>query len=139
MNRTAGRWCGCRSSASRCGRSLFYLNFLRVPPLRQTDSDEQTAAGGRNRLKVFYRPAGLAGDANHVIDKLSLHKVGNAASMQHRLLRQRQPGRDASGAKRTTRSAADLIRVSRANWPVNGEVRQITLRVINDYGVEIRA
>ncbi|MEX5715505.1 hypothetical protein IC615_15355 [Serratia ureilytica] len=33
---------------------------------------------------------------------------------------------------------ADLIPpFSQASWPVNGEVRQIALRVINDYGVEI--
>ena len=53
--------------------SLFYLNFLQVPAVRQTDSDKnKLLLVVTNRLKVFYRPAGLAGDANHVIDRLSL-------------------------------------------------------------------
>ncbi|WP_311196509.1 fimbrial biogenesis chaperone [Serratia nematodiphila] len=43
-----------------------------------------------------------------------------------------------SGAKRSAIPQADLIPpFSQANWPVNGEVRQVALRVINDYGVEI--
>lgn len=76
--------------------SLFYLNFLQVPAVRQTDSDKnKLLLVVTNRLKVFYRPAGLAGDANHVIDRLSLRQAGNAARRQpDRLLRQRQPGRD---------------------------------------------
>ena len=55
--------------------SLFYLNFLQVPAVRQTDSDKnKLLLVVTNRLKVFYRPAGLAGDANHVIDRLSLRQ-----------------------------------------------------------------
>ena len=60
-------------------RSLFYLSFLQVPAVRQTDSDKnKLLLVVTNRLKVFYRPAGLAGDANHVIDRLSLRQAGNA-------------------------------------------------------------
>ena len=59
--------------------SLFYLNFLQVPAVRQTNSDKnKLLLVVTNRLKVFYRPAGLAGDANHVIDRLSLRQAGNA-------------------------------------------------------------
>ncbi|MCC3263204.1 fimbria/pilus periplasmic chaperone, partial [Paenibacillus polymyxa] len=44
---------------ARDRESLFYLNFLQVPAVRQTDSDKnKLLLVVTNRLKVFYRPAG---------------------------------------------------------------------------------
>ena len=121
--------------------SLFYLNFLQVPAVRQTDSDKnKLLLVVTNRLKVFYRPAGLAGDANHVIDRLSLRRAGNALRVDNPTGYYANVSRAAilSGAKRIAIPQADLIPpFSQASWPVNGEVRQVALRVINDYGVEI--
>ncbi|WP_420279314.1 molecular chaperone [Serratia sp. BNK-4] len=121
--------------------SLFYLNFLQVPAVRQTDSDKnKLLLVVTNRLKVFYRPAGLAGDANHVIDRLSLRQAGNALHVDNPTGYYANVSQAAilSGAKRTVIPQADLIPpFSQASWPVNGEVRQVALRVINDYGVEI--
>ncbi|CUZ34008.1 MULTISPECIES: fimbrial biogenesis chaperone [Serratia] len=121
--------------------SLFYLNFLQVPAVRQTDSDKnKLLLLVTNRLKVFYRPAGLAGDANHVIDRLSLRQAGNALRVDNPTGYYANVSQAAilSGAKRIAIPQADLIPpFSQASWPVNGEVRQVALRVINDYGVEI--
>ncbi|WP_373365687.1 fimbrial biogenesis chaperone, partial [Serratia marcescens] len=79
-------------------------------------------------------------DANHVIDKLNLRQVGNALRVDNPTGYYANVSQAAilSGAKRTVIPQADLIPpFSQASWPVNGEVRQIALRVINDYGVEI--
>ncbi|UAN54652.1 molecular chaperone (plasmid) [Serratia sp. JSRIV002] len=121
--------------------SLFYLNFLQVPAVRQTDSNKnKLLLLVTNRLKVFYRPIGLVGDANHIIDRLSLRQVGNALRVDNPTGYYANVSQAAilRGAKRTVIPQADLIPpFSEASWPVNGEVQQVALRIINDYGVEI--
>lgn len=121
--------------------SLFYLNFLQIPGVRQADSDKnKLLLLITNRVKVFYRPAKLAGDANHVIDQLSLHQVGNSLKVNN------PTGYYANvsqaiilkGMKRTAIPDVDLIQpFSDVSWPVSGDVRKVELSVINDYGVEI--
>ncbi|CAI1599302.1 fimbria/pilus periplasmic chaperone [Serratia fonticola] len=45
--------------------SVFWLNVLEVPAKKQEKSDENyLQMAFRSRIKVFYRPAGLAGNAN---------------------------------------------------------------------------
>ncbi|CAI1674717.1 TPA: fimbria/pilus periplasmic chaperone [Serratia fonticola] len=45
--------------------SVFWLNVLEVPAKKQAKSDENyLQMAFRSRIKVFYRPAGLAGNAN---------------------------------------------------------------------------
>ncbi|ENZ7914522.1 molecular chaperone [Klebsiella aerogenes] len=121
--------------------TVFYLNFLQIPAISQSDSDKnRLLLLVTNRLKVFYRPAGLTGDANHVIDKLSLRQNGNT------LLATNPTGYYTSISRATALSnkehstipQADMIPpFSQASWPVSGYIRQVTLSVINDYGAVI--
>jgi fimbrial chaperone protein len=121
--------------------SLFYFNFLQVPAIRQADSDKnKLLLLLTNRLKVFYRPAGLAGDANHTIDQLSLRHIGNTLYVSNPTSYYANVSQAviAKGAKRTAIPQADLIPpFSQVNWPLNSDAQQVDLSVINDYGVEI--
>jgi len=51
--------------------SLFWLNVYDVPPkAKQAESKNTLQFAFRNRIKVFYRPAGLPGDANSAASHL---------------------------------------------------------------------
>ncbi|AIR91672.1 fimbrial chaperone protein [Pseudomonas cremoricolorata] len=60
--------------------SLFHLNILQIPPRNTAHADrDQVLLMLRNRLKVFYRPEGVAGNAGQLPEKLqfSLAQVGS--------------------------------------------------------------
>lgn len=57
--------------------SLFWLNFIDVPPTPQNKSGNYIQFAIRNRVKVFYRPAGLKIDLNKLQDYLQLTQQGN--------------------------------------------------------------
>jgi P pilus assembly chaperone PapD len=50
--------------------SVFWINFLEVPPLTSTDSNVLRLAY-RMRMKLLYRPAGLAGKADEAIRQVT--------------------------------------------------------------------
>lgn len=124
--------------------SLFYLNFLQVPAVKQTDSDKnKLMLLLTNRLKVFYRPEGLAGEANHVVDQLTIQRASKALRVNNPTPYYANISYAAveMGSKHTRIPQAEMIApFSEATWPLAqfpaGEVK-ITLRVVNDYGVEV--
>jgi len=58
--------------------SLFWLNVLDVPPSPKTAADEQNylQVAFRSRIKLFYRPDGLAGQANDAPAALQWRRDG---------------------------------------------------------------
>ena len=60
--------------------SLFHLNVLQIPPRNAAKADQnQMLLMLRNRLKLFYRPAGIAGSPEQLPEKLhfSLMRSGS--------------------------------------------------------------
>jgi fimbrial chaperone protein len=125
--------------------SLFYLNYLNLPALKGNDKQQnKLVLLVTNRVKVFYRPEGLSGNANHVIDQLQVQYRGKslfvnnptpyyASISQATLL---------SGSKRTNIDQADMIPpYSQATWLINGVSSvaslKVVLKVVNDYGAEV--
>jgi len=51
--------------------SLYWLNVLEVPPKAAGDDTNKIQLAFRTRIKVMYRPEGLAGSATEARDKLS--------------------------------------------------------------------
>lgn len=52
--------------------SVYYLNVLEIPPRPQADDDRNVLQlAFRSRIKVFFRPKGLEGDANDAPAKLT--------------------------------------------------------------------
>jgi fimbrial chaperone protein len=57
--------------------SVFYLNTLQIPSLDKANSDQnQMVLMVRNRLKIFYRPEGIAGNPNRAVEGLSFRVAG---------------------------------------------------------------
>lgn len=52
--------------------SVYYLNVLEVPPRAKADDDRNLLQMAfRSRIKIFFRPQGLAGDANEAPAKVT--------------------------------------------------------------------
>ncbi|CAB3809325.1 putative fimbrial chaperone YadV [Paraburkholderia caffeinitolerans] len=61
--------------------SVFYLNTLEIPSINRAYADQnQMLVMLRNRLKVFYRPAGIAGSAQKAPEQLSFHLESEAGT-----------------------------------------------------------
>lgn len=54
--------------------SVFWLNVLEVPP-QSKNKQNQLEMAFRSRIKIFYRPAGLAGNANQAGQSVTWKKV----------------------------------------------------------------
>jgi len=63
--------------------SLFWLNFIDVPPTPQNKSGNYIQFAVRNRVKVFYRPTGLKIELNKVHNYLQLTRQGNVACIKN--------------------------------------------------------
>lgn len=59
--------------------SVFWLNVLEVPPRASTPGTNSMQLAFRSRIKLFFRPAGLAGNAEDAPNKLQWTLVSNAA------------------------------------------------------------
>jgi fimbrial chaperone protein len=60
--------------------SLFHLNVLQIPPRNAAKADQnQILLMLRNRLKLFYRPAGIAGSPDQLPEKLRFSLVANGS------------------------------------------------------------
>jgi P pilus assembly protein, chaperone PapD len=60
--------------------SLFHLNVLQIPPRNAAKADQnQMLLMLRNRLKLFYRPAGIAGSPEQLPEKLRFSLVQNGS------------------------------------------------------------
>ncbi|MHA7848220.1 fimbria/pilus periplasmic chaperone [Serratia sp. D1N4] len=59
--------------------SVFWLNVLEVPAKKQAKTDENyLQMAFRSRIKLFYRPAGLAGNANDAAKAVTWSVKGNS-------------------------------------------------------------
>ncbi|WP_256714457.1 fimbrial biogenesis chaperone [Serratia fonticola] len=126
--------------------SLFYLNFLQVPAVRQADLDKnKLLLLVTNRLKVFYRPEGLSGEANQVGSQLRIAQKGNQLQVSNPTPYYANIS-FARGivANKSIRidQAAMLPPFAHAQWQLSddllrGELK-LELGIINDYGTEVR-
>ncbi|MHA7844781.1 fimbria/pilus periplasmic chaperone [Serratia sp. D1N4] len=59
--------------------SIFWLNVLEVPAKKQAKADENLLqVAFRSRIKMFYRPAGLAGNASDAAKTVTWRAQGNS-------------------------------------------------------------
>ncbi|HGM5492591.1 TPA: molecular chaperone [Serratia fonticola] len=123
--------------------SLFHLNFLQVPAVKESDTDKnKLVLLVSNRLKVFYRPEGLAGEANQVGKQLGIQRIGNQLQVSNPTPYYASISYAKSGNKSLDIEPADMIApFSQVNWPISsafpkGKLK-LVLGVMNDYGVEV--
>ncbi|MFV8799495.1 molecular chaperone [Yersinia sp. LJYL362] len=53
--------------------SVFYLNFLQVPPVNKAEKNNKMLVLIRNRIKVFYRPENITGRVDQVSSALTFN------------------------------------------------------------------
>ncbi|CNG14421.1 putative fimbrial chaperone [Yersinia enterocolitica] len=53
--------------------SVFYLNFLQVPPVNKAEKNNKMLVLMRNRIKVFYRPENIAARVDQVSSALTFN------------------------------------------------------------------
>jgi len=119
--------------------SLFWLNFLQYPA-------KSAAAQGKNsltmlvksRMKIFYRPAGLVGDANKSLDELnvSLHAqkidIKNTSPWHISVV---SAFIDNGKKNIAVKSTGMIAPYSSAQWVLpKGTGDKLTINAINDYG-----
>ncbi|CAI8757000.1 molecular chaperone [Kosakonia quasisacchari] len=64
--------------------SLFWLNFLQYPARKTSDRGQNSLTVlVKSRLKLFYRPASLTGDANHSLDDVKVSLRGQAIEINN--------------------------------------------------------
>lgn len=127
--------------------SLFYFNTLQIPSLNGAYAGQnQMLVMLRNRLKLFYRPAGMTGSPQDAPKKVAFHlanrdgklrvEATNASNYHVTLL----DGRLICGTHNATFAADMLAPHADAAWDVKGGCPtadgpvQVKVKYIDDYG-----
>ncbi|OLL31340.1 pilus assembly protein [Burkholderia sp. SRS-W-2-2016] len=127
--------------------SVFYLNTLQIPSQRAEYADKnQMLILLRNRLKLFYRPTGIAGNAADAPGKLTFRvdakrgapqlAVSNPAGYYVTVL----SGTVTCGATSATFKGDMLSPRGDATWPLSGgcanasQARSVSIEYVDDYG-----
>ncbi|MEM0651198.1 fimbria/pilus periplasmic chaperone [Klebsiella huaxiensis] len=132
--------------------SLFWFNFMQVPPSNALQGDDAEKQNKilvmlRNRVKLFYRPKGLAGDPQKMLKNLQITRLsqgGNAGV----LVVNNQPYH-ASLTKLTlhstsgdfTQKADIIVPFGSEKFFFNGAkpsgIKSVTITLVNDQGARI--
>lgn len=130
--------------------SVFYLNVLQIPPRNTAHADSnQMLLILRNRLKLFYRPAAIAGTVEQLPEKLRFSLVGQGASWQ--VLVDNPTGFYASFGAATLTAGNRQVKLHATMVPPYGSVRwapegggllegkapELRAQLINDYGARV--
>ncbi|MHC8346674.1 fimbrial biogenesis chaperone [Pseudomonas sp. RT6P73] len=154
MNPNAGQlvrlvYTGSNLPADR--ESVFYLNFMQMPALKASQmTSNLLLMAVTSRVKVFYRPAGLKGNADGIANALKFKLQGSGASA--RIQVENNSGfhaviRDASlvGGGQTIPlvSSVMLSPKSTDSWPIPSPTqpipssRRLHLTLVNDLGADV--
>lgn len=135
--------------------SLVYFNFMQVPPANIGQQDQGAEKQNsllimlRNRVKLFYRPSGLAGDPQKMLENLQVTRLNrdNAPAIT---IKNNQPyyvtiaGLQLNGMSTALRPEKDMIApFASETWRFPrvqaGEPARVRITLINDQGARISA
>lgn len=134
--------------------SLFYFNFMQIPPANSgqsltADTQNSLLIMLRNRVKLFYRPAGLAGDPQKILENLQVHRISgnNGFGLT---VKNNQPwyvtvaALQLSGSTETLRPKNDMIspfssETYHFSRTVGADKQRVRITLINDQGARISA
>lgn len=135
--------------------SVFWLNVLDIPPRPEKveSGDNTLQLAFRSRLKVFFRPAGLAGSpddaAGHLqwsllpaengsFYKLKIHNPGAYhVTLPDIQVMDGEQTADASGPNMVAPNSDLMIPLKGFHTPAAGNTVEIRYRFINDYGAPV--
>ncbi|NMV41361.1 fimbrial biogenesis chaperone [Ralstonia insidiosa] len=132
--------------------SVYYLNVLEIPPRAKADDDRNMLQMAfRSRIKLFFRPAGLDGDANEAPEKVSW-SLTKTADGKHVALLAKNPtpyhvnvaGTSVDVGGKTFNSAPGMIKphdqrefVLPDLKTLPAESTRIRFETINDFGANV--
>jgi len=130
--------------------SLFHLNVLQIPPRNAAKAEQnQMLLMLRNRLKLFYRPAGIAGSPEQLSEKLRFSLVQSSGNWQVKV--ENPTGYHASFGGATLSVGERQWKLAPSMVPPLGEARwqaekpsalpagtaKLSALLINDYGARM--
>ncbi|WP_339434719.1 molecular chaperone [Pseudomonas orientalis] len=126
--------------------SLFYLNFMQMPAIKTSELQaNKLLLSVSSRMKLFYRPQGLAGSPDALSQSLHFKLQGRAviASNDSGYFATVRRADVVSHGKSYTLSQASMVApLSHANWPLPagasaaaGDTVRLTL--VNDFGADV--
>ncbi|ANC40285.1 MAG: fimbrial biogenesis chaperone [Hafnia alvei] len=125
--------------------SVYYLNFLQIPPREAKSSSNQMLIMLRNRVKVFYRPAGITTSPAEIAQNVKPKIVQRGNSYSLELENMSGYYLSISGASilsenKVTQLGNKMIApFSTEAWPVPSRTKnpELTINYINDQGAKI--
>ncbi|VTT28385.1 putative fimbriae; chaperone [Klebsiella pneumoniae] len=125
--------------------SIFYFNFLQVPPSNiGGDKGNQMVIMLKNRLKVFYRPAGLKSNNKKIFDYLSFSnitanniRITNASPFYISLSKVAVKGVNAKDKPPMIAPFAAADVALNAGKVTDKNVQGIKIGLVNDYGATV--
>lgn len=129
--------------------SVFYLNIVQIPPRSGVQSDRnQMLLILRNRLKLFYRPSGIAGTVDQLPEKLNFRLVRSSTGWQVSV--DNPTGFYASFGAATLTVGSRQLKLQATMVPPYGSARwspdvptvleeepKLSVQLINDYGARV--
>ncbi|EPF1142020.1 fimbrial biogenesis chaperone [Yersinia enterocolitica] len=123
--------------------SVFYLNFLQVPPVNKAEKNNKMLVLMRNRIKVSYRPENIAGRVDQVSSALTF----NVRQQGKDVVTGKNPtgfyatiasGEVVGGGKKLKMKSEMIPPMSQAQWVIpNSSVPSnaiINFLLVNDFG-----
>ncbi|HDL6961980.1 TPA: molecular chaperone [Yersinia enterocolitica] len=124
--------------------SVFYLNFLQVPPVNKAEKNNKMLVLMRNRIKVFYRPENIAGRVDPVSSALTFNVRQQGKNV---VVTGKNPtgfyatiasGEVVGGGKKLKMKSEMILPMSQAQWVIpNSSVPSnaiVNFLLVNDFG-----
>jgi fimbrial chaperone protein len=126
--------------------SLYYLSFLQVPAMKASELQaNKLLLSVSSRMKLFYRPQGLAGDPENLSKSLDFKVQGQSIittnnSGYFAIVRNAQVV--SQGKKQPLKTAEIVAPLSQAQWtlPAGTNARagdSLQLTLVNDFGADV--
>lgn len=124
--------------------SVFYLNFLQVPPVNKAEKSNKMLVLMRNRIKIFYRPESITGSVDQVPSALtfSVRQRGKDVVVTGKNLTgfyaTIASGEVVGGGKKLKMKSEMISPMSQAEWVIpNSSVPSnaiVNFLIVNDFG-----
>ncbi|MQU21359.1 fimbria/pilus periplasmic chaperone [Pseudomonas helleri] len=125
--------------------SLYYLSFLQVPAMKASELQaNKLLLSVSSRMKLFYRPQGLAGDPENLSKSLDFKVQGQSITTNNSgyfaIVRNAQVV--SQGKKQPLKTAEIVAPLSQAQWtlPAGTNARagdSLQLTLVNDFGADV--
>ncbi|ATM88973.1 fimbrial chaperone protein [Yersinia frederiksenii] len=124
--------------------SIFYLNFLQVPPVNKAEKNNKMLVLLRNRIKLFYRPDSIVGRSDQVPSALtfSVRQQGSNVVVTGKnptgFFATIASGEVVGGGKKLKMKSEMIPPMSQAEWIIPNSSAPsnpvINFRIVNDFG-----